>query len=250
MPIKTGKPTYWIYTHCYSDCRLHPTVALLLHQMQQQQLEAQRQQAAQIQLTRALERLSTRPITVTNPPNPPRLPPPPPPLREGIAAEADLACFEKHMTAYDVPRTRWTAELRTLLQGDLTSVTLSISTDQAGCYSTLKKAILTRLGITQSAWFSAWLDPNPRSSETLPGLPPYPRCCPYLSQILQQHRILRYSNHAGSCLQPAATVGGTVRTRTEATYSTGHGPSSGCWGRRRKIWSPYGMEESHHLERS
>ena len=76
MPIKTGKPTYWIYTHCYSDCRLHPTVALLLHQMQQQQLEAQcQQQAAQIQLTRALERLSTRPITVTNPPNPPRLSP-------------------------------------------------------------------------------------------------------------------------------------------------------------------------------
>ena len=71
------------------------------------------------------------------------------------------------MTAYDVPRTRWASELRTLLQGDLTSVTLSISTDQAGCYSTLKKAILTRLGITQSARFSAWLDPNPRSSETV-----------------------------------------------------------------------------------
>ena len=71
------------------------------------------------------------------------------------------------MTAYDVPRTRWAAELRTLLQGDLTSVALSISTDQAGCYSTLKKAILTRLGITQSARFSAWLDPNPRSSETV-----------------------------------------------------------------------------------
>ena len=69
MPTKTGKPTNWIYTHCYSDCRLHPTVALLLHQMQQQQLEAQRQQqAAQIQLTRAHERLSTRPITVTNSP--------------------------------------------------------------------------------------------------------------------------------------------------------------------------------------
>ena len=32
------------------------------------------------------------------------------------------------MTAYDVPRTKWAAELRTLLQGDLTSVALSIST--------------------------------------------------------------------------------------------------------------------------
>ena len=84
-----------------------PTVALLLHQMQRQQ------QAAQIQLTRALETLRTRPITVINPPNPPRLPP----LCEGIAAEADLASFEKHMTAYDVPRTRWAAELSTLLQG-------------------------------------------------------------------------------------------------------------------------------------
>ena len=71
------------------------------------------------------------------------------------------------MTAYDVPRTRWAAELSTLLQGDLTSVTLSISMDQAGCYSTLKKAILTRLGITQSTRFSAWLDPNPQSSETV-----------------------------------------------------------------------------------
>ena len=82
------------------------------------------------------------------------------------------------MTAYDVPRTRWAAELRTLLQGGLNSVALSISTDQAGGYSPLKKAILTRLGITQSARFSAWLDPNPQSSETLPGLPPYPWGCP------------------------------------------------------------------------
>ena len=148
---------------------------------------------------------------------------------EGIAAEADLGRFEKHLTAYDVPRTRWAVELLTLLQGDLTSIALSISTDQAGCYSTPKKAILTRLGITQSARFSGWLDPNSRSSETLPGLPLYPGCCPYLSQRLQQHRRLRYSNHAGSCLPPAATVGGTggtVRTGTEATYGTGHGPDA------------------------
>ena len=215
MPTKTGKPTNWIYTHCYSDCRPHCRTSL-----------------------------ASNATTTVGGPTPAAGHKGTPDTEhpsyhcEVIAAEADLSHSEKHLTAYDVPRTRWAAELLTLLQGDLTRITLSISTDQAGCYSTPKKAILTRLGITQSARLSAWLDPNSQSSETPPGLPLNPRCCPYLSQRLQQHRRLHYSNHAGSCLLPAATVGGTggtVRMSTEATNGTGHGPSSGCLGRRRKI---------------
>ena len=149
MPTKTGKPTNWNYTHCYSDCRPNCSTSLTSNVTP----------AAGLPNT---ANKGTRPITVINPPNPPRLPP-----SVRALQLKRISRFEKHMTAYNIPRTRWAAELRTLLQGDLTSVALSISMDQADCSSTLKKAILTRLGITQSARFSAWLDPNPRSSETV-----------------------------------------------------------------------------------
>ena len=161
MPTKTGKLTNWIYTHYHSDCRPHCRTSL-----------------------------ASNVTTTVGGPTPAAghkgTPDTEHPFYhcEDIAAEADLGCFKKPMTAYDVPRTRWAAELLKLLQGDLTSIALSISSDQAGCYSTPKKATLTRLGITQSARFSAWLDPNSQSSETLPGLPLYPRCCPFLSQRL------------------------------------------------------------------
>ena len=205
MPTKTGK-----HTHLCSDCRPHCSTSLASYA------------TTTVGGTRAhvLSLLLTLPT----------------PLREGIAAEADLACFENHMTAYYVPRTRSrsrsTAELCTLLQGDLTSVALSISTDQAGCYSTLKKAILTRLGIT----LSAWLDPNPRSSETVSQV--------YHRSLDVALTCLRDCNSIEDCaslitqevvyrqLQPSVAQ---LRMRTEATYGTGHGPSSGCLGRRRKI---------------
>ena len=93
-------------------------------------------------------------------------------------------------------------------------------------HSTLKKAILTRLGITQSARFSACLDPNPWSSETVSQV--YHRTLDVALTCLRDCNSIEDCT-TGSCLPPAATVGGTVCTRTEATYGTGHGPS------RRKI---------------
>ena len=128
MPTKTGKPTNLIYTHCYTDCRPHCSTSLASNATT---TVGDPTPVAGHKGTRDTDHPSYHCV--------------------GIAAEADLTRFQKHMTAYDVPRTRWAAELRTLLQGDLTSVALSISTDQAGCYSTLKKAIVRDQFLTYTA---------------------------------------------------------------------------------------------------
>ena len=71
------------------------------------------------------------------------------------------------MQAYSIPTTKWAAELRTLLRGDLTNASLSIPAEQADSYEALKTAVLTRMGVTTASRFELWFEPKPKGNETM-----------------------------------------------------------------------------------
>ena len=107
---------------------LDATLAAILKQMQ---LE-----------TEILSAETARPVTIQYTTKPPQLPT----KHSGPQGEAEIIRFEKHMQAYSIPTTKWAAELRTLLRGYLTNVSLSISAEHTDFYETLKMALLMRMG--------------------------------------------------------------------------------------------------------
>ena len=71
------------------------------------------------------------------------------------------------MQAYSIPTTKWEAELRSLLRGDLTNTSLSIPAEYTDSYEELKTALLTRMGVTTASRFELWLEPKPKGNETM-----------------------------------------------------------------------------------
>ena len=128
---------------------LDPTLAAILKQMQLQ--------------TEALLAVTARPVTIQSIPKPPQLPP----IQAGPQGEDEILRFEKHMQVYSIPTTKWAAELRTLLRGDLTDASLSIPAEHADSYEALKTALLTRMGVTTASRFELWFEPKPKGNETM-----------------------------------------------------------------------------------
>ena len=71
------------------------------------------------------------------------------------------------MQASSIPTTKWAAELRTLLRGDLTNASLSIPAEHADSYEALKTALLTRMGVTTASRFELWFEPKSKGNETM-----------------------------------------------------------------------------------
>ena len=139
---------------------IDPTVAALLQQMQQMQIQQAEMQDRNTQL---LQAALARPITVQQAPKMHQLPP----IRSGPHGEVDIQRFEAHMTTYAIPTDRWATELKALLRDDLVSVAMSLPPDKAADYAALKRLLLTHMGVSQSTRFSSWLDPKIDPSDTM-----------------------------------------------------------------------------------
>ena len=78
-------------------------------------------------------------------------PPALPPIHSLINIELNLRQFEEHMTTYSINKSKWPAELRAILRDEALQAFLATPRGEFYDYEEVKKAILTRAGVSTTA---------------------------------------------------------------------------------------------------
>ena len=87
-------------------------------------------------------------------------------LREGDDIEAYLTTFERVMTAYEVPKARWSFKLAPQLVGKAQQAYAALGVDEASDYEQLKQAVLRRYDINEESHRRRFRTASKKDGET------------------------------------------------------------------------------------
>ena len=93
-------------------------------------------------------------------------PPALPPIHSLINIELNLRQFEEHMTTYGINKSKWPAELRAILRDEALQAFLATPRGESYDYEEVKKAILTRAGVSTTARVQQTFSFTPSTTRT------------------------------------------------------------------------------------